>query len=413
MTLKRAFWILGIAGMIPLAIGLYIRLVMGRELTNLGSIVPWGLWIAQYIYLAGLSAGAYVVSALVYVFHVERLEPIGRLAVFAAIVSLPLGLLAVLLDLGHWERFWYVAAFWNLSSPMAWMILLYSAFMVVVLIQFWFLMRRDLVAARSTPGWRGRVAGVLALGSRETSDAGASRDARVVAVLARIGLVLAVLFPTMVGGLFGVVSSRSYWYSGLFPVVFALSAVASGAALLALVSSIFQDGWRAHRDLIVTLGKILLGLLFLELLLQAAEIGVGLYANDPAFHESVMLVMFGPYWFVFWIGEVAIGFLIPVAILASSLGRDPRFVALAALGSLVGFVGLRLNIVIPGLSPQEIAGLSEAVWDPRVSPNYFPSLFEWLLAIGMVGLWLVLFGLGELFLPLGREHPVAPQPSEA
>ncbi len=405
MTLKRAFWILGLVGLVPLVAGLYVRFTTHPDPTNLGSVVPWGLWIAQYVWLAGVAAGAYVISSLVYVFGVRRFEPIGRLAVFTSIVALPLGLLTVLIDLGHPERAWNVVAFTNIRSPMAWMIWLYGAFLLVVIVEFWFLMRRDLAAAISLPGWRGRVAAVLALRSRATSEASRAADMNKVGVLARIGLPLAILFPIGVGTLFGVLSARPFWYTGLFPVVFAVTALASGVAILALASTIFQEGWRAQRSLIVDLGRILLGLLILEPVLLASELGVGIYGNDRGFAASVDLVLSGPYWWVFWVGQVAIGLVVPIVILASRLGRDPRFVSAAAVAALVGFAAFRLNIVIPGLSPEEIAGITRAVDDPRITSDYFPSLLEWTLAVGIAGLGLVLFGLGEIFLPLSRRTP--------
>src|SRR3989337_1787287 len=105
MTLKRAFWVLGLVGLVPLGIALFIRFTTGHEEANYGSIVPWGLWVAQYIYFVGLSAGAFLLSSLVYVFGVSRFEPIGRLAVFTAIASLLLALFTIWMDIGHMERF--------------------------------------------------------------------------------------------------------------------------------------------------------------------------------------------------------------------------------------------------------------------------------------------------------------------
>jgi len=93
-------------------------------------------------------------------------------------------------------------------------------------------------------------------------------------------------------------------------------------------------------------------------------------------------------------------------LLASPLRRDPRAVTLAAGAVIVGFIGVRLNIVIPGLSVEEIAGLTKAIDDPRVSAAYFPSFFEWLMSLGIGGVGLILFGLGEIFLPLSRHLPV-------
>ena len=153
------------------------------------------------------------------------------------------------------------------------------------------------------------------------------------------------------------------------------------------------------------LGRVVLGLLLLDALFQFSEILVGLYGSDPSFVASLQLALSGPYWFVFWIGQIGIGLLVPIAILATPSGRDPRLVTIACAAVVIGFIGVRLNIVIPGLSVEEIAGLTQAVDDPRYRTDYFPSAFEWLITIGIGGLGLVLFGLGEVFLPLSRHLP--------
>lgn len=408
MTLKRAFWVVGILGLVPFAVGVALRFTAGRELTNLGSIVPWGLGVAQYIYFVGLSAGAFLLSSLVYVFGVRRFEPIGRLAIFTAIVTLLLALLAIGLEIGHVERFWHVFAYPNFTSPMAWMIWLYTVYLTLLVVEFWFLMRRDLVVGRTLGGWRGRLSTILSLGARDASDATHARDMRVVRVAATIGVPLAIMFHGGVGALFGVLASRPFWHSGMYPIIFLVGALASGGALLAVASAIFQEGWRAHRQMIVDLGRIVLGLVLLDALFQFSDILIGFYGNRPDYLASLHLALGGPYWWVFWILQVGIGLALPVVLLASPIGRDPRGVTVACAAVVLGFIGVRLNIVIPGLSPEEIRGLTEAVFDPRVSGSYFPSLFEWTLAVGIAGVGFVLFGLGEVFLPLSRHLPDEP-----
>ena len=71
------FWFLAIACFAIGLIGIYDRLVNGHVNANYGSYIPWGLWVAAYIYMIGLSAGAFVMSSLVYVFKVEKFKKIG------------------------------------------------------------------------------------------------------------------------------------------------------------------------------------------------------------------------------------------------------------------------------------------------------------------------------------------------
>ena len=66
---------------------LWQRLSLGLAATDLTSQMPWGAWVAFYIYFVGLSAGAFLLSSLVYVFGMMQFERIGRMALLSAIVS--------------------------------------------------------------------------------------------------------------------------------------------------------------------------------------------------------------------------------------------------------------------------------------------------------------------------------------
>jgi molybdopterin-containing oxidoreductase family membrane subunit len=367
-------------------------------------VVTWGLWIAAYIFFIGLSAGSFLISSLVYVFNVKRFESIGRLAVFTAVVTLFLALLSVWADIGHMSRFWHVMIYPNFRSPMAWMIWLYSAYLIILVVELWFLLRRDLVVGKQQPGWRGSVYRILALGSAEDSDESAARDLSVVRLLATIGVPVAILFHGGVGALFGVISARPQWNSGLTPILFLVSALASGGALLTVVAAIFQDGWHKNRDTVLALGQVVLGLLLLDLLLQFSEILIASYGATPGHVEGWKMIMGGEYWWVFWGGQLVLGAVLPIILLGSRLGKDPRFVSLAGLLIVLGFIGVRLNIVIPGLAVEEIEGLTRSIASDRLTTAYVPSLSEWLLVAGIVGLGLLLFGLGEKLLPREPEE---------
>ena len=404
IALKRLFWVLGAALFAIGLIGWYQRFVFGHTRANYGSIVTWGLWVAAYIYFIGLSAGSFLISSLVYVFNSKRFESIGRLALFTAVVTLLLALLSIWADLGHMDRAWHVLVYPNFKSPMAWMIWLYMAYFALLVAELWLVLRRDLVLGAAGPGWKGRVYRVLKLGARDASDSKVKRDRKLVRVLAILGVPLAIMFHGGVGALFGTVAARPHWHSGLFPILFVLSALVSGGALLTLAAGIFQGAWSRNLETVNALGQLVLGMLVLDVLFQLSEYLVAFRGGIPADIAGLKMVITGPYWWVFWVWQIAIGTLIPVLLLAMPTRHKPGWVALAALLITVGFFGLRLNIVIPGQTAEELAGLAEAIASPRMSATYFPSASEWLLTAGVVGFGLLLFGLGEMLLPQNREE---------
>ena len=86
------------------SIGIVERLIWGHQLAAYGSYVIWGLWVSAYIYFVGLSAGVFLLASLIYVFRVKKIERIGKLALFTAIITLMMGLGAIWFDLGKMSR---------------------------------------------------------------------------------------------------------------------------------------------------------------------------------------------------------------------------------------------------------------------------------------------------------------------
>jgi protein NrfD len=360
--------------------GIIERLLYGHRLAAYTSYVPWGMWVAAYIYFIGLSAGAFLLSSLIYVFGVQRLERIGKLSLFVAVVTLIMALLTIWFDIGHMERFWEIYARPQFHSMMAWMVWLYTAYFVLLLGELYYAMRRDWVAL---------------------SGARLARDDRILQVLGTVGVPLAIAFHGGVGALFGTVLARDLWHSPVYPLLFITGALISGGALIIFVVAYFwpvRDA--AWRDLTQDLGRIVLGLVLLGVLLEWAEYSIPMWYGVGPEYTRLVYVLFGPYWYTYWGVHVLAGVLVPVLLLWRS--RNPY-----AIGTAGGLVALtyfaeRLNLVIPGLVFPELKGLESAYLSDRLSYAYFPSLFEWQVTAGVVALGIALFYLGYRYLPLVR-----------
>ncbi len=401
-----AYWIVVVVMLAVGAVGLYWRLTTGHKLANYGELIVWGLWVAMYIYFIGLSAGAFLISALVYAFGVERFRPIARLALFTAIISLLMALLHIWFDLGHMERFYEVYTRPNFLSMMAWMVWLYTAYFILILAEFWYESREDFVRWGQKPGLTGWLSRLLALGSKDVTPEMRARDQRVVKVLGSIGVPLAIMFHGGVGALFGVVSARPAWHSGLFPLLFLVSALVSGGGLLMALYAFLapNKGSAEYKNLLSDMGRLVLALVFLDVIFTFAEYSIALYGSIPGDVAPLIQIMTGPFWYVFWIGQVGLGMVIPIILLAWDRTRtNPFWVGVAGLSIVLAFVGVRLNIVIPPLSVPELQGLVEAVPSPRMTTQYVPSAMEWFLSIGIIGLGMALYAIGYNLLPV-RPH---------
>ena len=394
--------------------GMISRLLHGHTDANYGSIVTWGLWVAAYIYFIGLSAGAFLVSSLVFVFGLKRFEKIGRLAILTAIVTLLMALMSIGLDLGHLGRSWHVYIWPNFASPMAWMIWLYTAYMLLLFAEAYFLMRADAFEGRTKPGLAGLINRILSTGVRSATEENRTNDMRIVRVLATLGVPLATAFHGGVGALFGVLAARPLWHSGLYPILFLLSAVVSGGAAITLLAYLFLRRDPERAQIIRSLAVLVLGVLAFELLWELAEIGVYMYGRMPSHTAAWHVIMSGPHPLVFWIGQVGFGGIIPLILLLVGIRRQwTEGLTLACLSIALAFFAIRLNIVIPALSVEEIRGLTTAYIHARWSTAYLPSLMEWQVMAFIIGVGGVLLALGWRFLPLRSEQPAAPCATEA
>lgn len=384
--------------------GLSQRFAFGHEIANYGSYLPWGLWVALYIYFIGLSAGAFLLSSLIYVGGIQRLERVGKLALFVAFVTLVSALLTIWLDLGHLERFWEVYTRPNPFSMMAWMVWLYTAYFLLVTVELWFALRADLVAAKGRSGFAGALARLFSFGSTDASARARARDRSTLKVLGTLGVPLAIAFHGGVGALFGVIGARPYWNSALYPILFLVSALASGGALLTFVVAAFWPERRSaeFKDLVSLLGRITLGLLALDLLFEWAEVSINLYASIPAEADAYRAMLFGPYWWAFWLVHLALGALAPIIILVLR-PRSVGWVGLAALLIAATFLAVRLNIVVPGQVIPELSGLETAYREAGLSFQYFPSIAEWLVGLFVGAFAVLLFAVGFTSLPLATK----------
>jgi len=279
-----------------------------------------------------------------------------------------------------------------------------TAYFILLLVELWLDARRDLVKWSKKPGLSGTLSKILALGSKEESESSARKDARTVKIVGAIGVLLAIAFHGGVGALFAVDKSRPMWHTGLYPLMFLLAALVSGGGLLLAIYAFFAPdrGTEAHKALVGDLSKLVLGLVLLYALFTWADFSIVWYGGIPLDVEPLKIILFGPFWYAFWVGEVFLGMVVPAVILGMKSTRtSPLWAGLAGLSIVAAFVAVRLNIVIPPLAVPELKGLAQAAPSPRMSTMYLPSVMEWFVTVGIVGFGAAIYALGYKLLPVG------------
>lgn len=379
------------------AYGGYLRITEGLQSTNLSSSVPWGAWVAFYIYFVGLSAGAFLVSTLSNVFEVEGMHEIEREALFVAIVAMIVALTFVMIDLGRMDRLWHPFAWRQPLSVLSWEVHAYVLYIAVLSGELYFSMRRDLVAvSEDDDGFKGRLAGLLTLGRTDTTDSTLETDRTWLKRLGILGIPLAIVFVHGgTGNLFAVAAARSYWFSALFPVIFITSAVVSGMALVALLYVLRTSLSSRQLDtaLLERMAALLAGFILIDASLKVLEGFVGLYSLHPGEVSTWLTITTGEMWWSFWIVMVGMGWIVPLVLLhRREWRRRPTLVAAAGVSVVLGVVGTRFNIVVPAQIDPALYGLPTGY--------YVPSTPEWMLSIGIIALGALLYTIGTELLPL-------------
>ncbi len=363
---KPTFWRAALF-MILLA-GLYstvIRFTRGLgSSTALSDNFPWGLWIGFDV-LCGvaLAAGGFTLSAVVYIFNLERFRPVIRPAILTAFLGYVLVICALMFDLGRPYRIWHPLVMRNPHSVMfevAWCVMLYTA---VLALEFSPMLFERLGLQKPLRFIHG-----------------------ITIPLVIIGVILSTLHQSSLGSLYLIVPEKLHplWYSPLLPVYFFVSAISLGCAMTIIESFLSARAFRKHleMDLLEYLGKVALVALSVYGVLKAQDLaarGMVYKLFEPSYEGRLFL------------SEMLLGIIGPVVLLFVSKIRSAPFgLFVSALMVVMGFIMNRLNISITGME--------------RFSETpYFPSWTEISITLSIVAAGFVLFGLAVKYLPVFPE----------
>lgn len=372
-NIKRILYVLAVVALVLGIYGFASRLLFGERDVNYGSYVNWGLWVAMYLFFAGLAAGSFMVASLDYLFEVELFRGTGRYALWATVVCLPAALLFIGFDLGHMERIWKVYLQPNFSSLLAQLVWSYSTFLLVAVV--------SLVLAM-----RGKVVWLKA------------------AMV--IGLVLALFVSGGVGALLGVNAGQTSFHTAMLPAQFPVLNLTSGVALMTVLVGFFGVVEMERRTrLLRVLGLALVGLLAVKTYFLWVDYSQVLYSQVPDAVAVAETILFGQYWWAFWGLQIGLGILVPMVLfLWPGTARRPVLAGLAGVFVLIGLAVGRTAIIFPQLAVPDLVGLAEAFTGPGLTFDYVPSLVEWSVTVGVLGLVTLGFLLGMDRLPLFKSR---------
>jgi formate-dependent nitrite reductase membrane component NrfD len=297
--------------------------------------IEWGYLIINYLFLGGLSAGLFFVSAVATFLHNGdgRHQRIARWGALLAPWPVALGSLLLIFDLGNWYRFYKLFLHFRWISPMS--------------IGSWLLMLFTLLALAYAYSWLndGERASLLAhVPQRLTALRTCLRDlSGHRRTLAALGLPLAVGVGIYTGVLLGAVQSRPFWNTNLVAQLFLFSALSTGCAGLMFAFAFSRQPMAAAElRMLYLLDICFLTLEFFVVLpyLVHSQLSV------EAVRQSMHLILGGPFTFVFWVFFLWFGLLLPLGIEVGEV--MPALLSKSGLHARKWLVGATAVLILSG-----------------------------------------------------------------
>lgn len=383
-----------------------------HDLITQGFIYPnefgvlWSLMIVLYPYITGLVAGAFIVSSLYHVFGDKNLKPIANMALVAAFCFILFCMTPLLFHLGKPFRCFNIMLTPNPQSAMSVFGYICFFYMAILIVEIWLVFRKDIVEqAKGGFLLKRWFYTFLALGVKDVSDESLSYDKKIIGFLAAIGIPFACILHGYVGFLFGAVKSNPWWSTPLMPLIFLLSAIISGIAILVLLYICIMKVSKKEIDTrcIQSICKYFWIFLIIDVSLELLEVLNMAYEGEESWGIIYQLIT-GKIAFNYILVQGLIGSFIPLVLLGIVSLRKVKDSVLIVFASLSSFLiliqvfAMRWNVIIGGqLFSKSLRGFT----------SYTPSFLGKegiLVAIILFSLPFVALYIMSLILPIFKDE---------
>jgi molybdopterin-containing oxidoreductase family membrane subunit len=354
--------------------------------------VAWGLAIAEYVWWIALASGGTIVSALFYLTRSPWRSAISRIAETMMLCAAASAGIMPILHLGRPGFFYWLFPYPNVMgvwpqfrSPLLWDFVCIICYITMSVMFYYTGLLPDLATMRDrAPTRRKQVFyGILALGWR-----GSAQQWR--AYKTTYFIMAAIMAPMVISvhsvvGLDFAGGLTPGWHSTQFPPYFFFGAVVSGIALVILLTVPIRHAYRLHAVItevhLNALGKIMLtGSLMLGFAYFWEAFGP-YYGSEIAERTMFTERISGLYAAFFW-ATVVFNVAVPQLLWWPAIRVSEWALCLISGGIIVGMWCERFVIVVTSLHRD---------YSPSEWGNFWPTIWDWGVLVGSIGLFLTLF----------------------
>jgi len=354
-------------------------------ISDLSYSYPWGFWISFDLFTGVvISSGGFLMAGTVYILGIEEFKPLLRPSILTAFLGYIMVAVALLVDLGQPLRIWYMMIHWNHTSVLLEIGICVMSYLTVLAIEF---------------------APVVFEGFKLNKWAHLIHKFIMPFVI--LGVVLSTLHQSSLGSLLLIQPTKLHplWWTPILPIMFFISAIAVGLAMIIFESSLssryFQRGLEIH-----VLDKLARALPIVLIIYSLLKFGELAFAGDLRY-----LFTSGTLSVLFW-AEILIGVFTPI--LWFSIKKNRTSPAALLTGAIITLLGMILNRF-------NVSWLAVRHPDPMFylptfmgNVNYFPTLPEVAVSIGIFSAGILAFGLLAKYFPVFEsEHKTEETPQPA
>jgi Ni/Fe-hydrogenase subunit HybB-like protein len=351
-------------------LGLWVAVLLYRFVFGIGVVsgltdyYPWGVWIAfDVVTGTALACGGYAIALLCYVLNRGQYHPLVRPALLTSALGYSMAALAIIIDVGRWWGIWripiggYPNSFnYNWNSALLEVALCVMAYVGVLWIELGpaFLEKWEATSKSSA------LVGFAKAGLK-------FYDKALIWIIA-LGVLLPTMHQSSLGTLMLLAGQKLHglWYTGWIPLLFLISCVGMGYAVVVWESALSSRLFKREREdsMLISLSGAIVITLVAYLVIRFGDLLI----------SGKVGLMFTSGWLsiVFW-AEIAL-FAIPVLMLANKKRRSdfPNMLRSSILIMLAGSV-YRFNTYI-------------TAYRPAPGQTYFPSFLEVFITFGVIAL---------------------------
>jgi molybdopterin-containing oxidoreductase family membrane subunit len=354
----------------------------GHWVTGMNNQIVWGLPHVFAVFLIVAASGALNVASISSVFDKKFYKPLAPLSAMLSLALLIGGLMVLVLDLGHPDRLIVAMTYYNFKSIFAWNMILYNGFFLFTGVYLWFMLDRTMKGYTKYAGFA--------------------------------AFIWRLILTTGTGAIFGFIVARTGYNMAMLAPMFIIMSFAFGLAIYILVlMASFKWTDRVLGDAVIVRLRKLLGVFVAAVVYFVLVYHLtNLYMTNHHDYESFILLGTQggeSYSRMFWIGQIILGSLVPLALIfAPGTAKCRMTLTAACILIILGGLAQMYTLIIGGQAfPLEMfPGMEvlESTFFDGATAQYAPTLPEALLGLGGMAVAMIIMALSIKVLGLLPEN---------